>query len=67
MKCPNCKTEMTTGWLISNGTSWEKHDQARGGFSEYVGVDKLRTTIAPVVAWKCESCNKVELEIVVKK
>ncbi|MFA7300950.1 MAG: PF20097 family protein [Candidatus Shapirobacteria bacterium] len=59
MKCPKCNTEMTKGNLYTHGMQWLKNDRKRGGFMETFGLSKAQ----PVVAWKCETCNKVELTI----
>ena len=57
MKCSKCNIEMIKGGLFDHGTHWIKNGRNRGGF-----FDKLSPGL-PVVAWKCETCNKVELTI----
>ena len=63
MKCPNCKTEMIKGMLVSQGSQWIQHTRDRDGW-----IDKLSAMshAVPVVAWRCPHCNKLELRIEAK-
>ena len=48
---------MVKGALVNNGSSWFVLNKKRGGFWETFGVSKFK----PVVAWKCDNCQKIEL------
>jgi ssDNA-binding Zn-finger/Zn-ribbon topoisomerase 1 len=64
MNCPNCKTEMIKGALVMQGHFWSKSDVNRNSFWQRFGTPK---SLEPVVAWKCPTCNKVELSMEIEK
>ena len=62
MNCPNCKTEMEDGRLITNGAMWTFgwSSSDRNRMKELVGAE------VQVGSYRCPKCGKIELYSVVK-